>query len=96
MSVIAEFMHGLPSYNKENFSKFTAGYRTNKRSTVYLPTKDQPSEQVIVTEKTNILLRYLNKKWAEKEEDASKRKRTTDTTNSQGSPKKKRRLDESP
>ena len=29
------------------------------KSTVYVPTVDYPSEQVIVTEKTNILLRYL-------------------------------------
>ena len=31
-----------------------------------MPVKDIPSEQVIVTEKTNILLRYLHQQWDKK------------------------------
>merc|ERR1739842_33611 len=41
--------------------------------TAYVPTKDIPSDQVIVTEKTNILLRYLHQQWDKK---AGPKKRT--------------------
>ena len=36
------------------------------RATQYVPTKDIPSDQIIVTEKTNILLRYLHQQWDKK------------------------------
>ncbi|XP_027767154.1 DET1- and DDB1-associated protein 1 [Empidonax traillii] len=38
----------------------------NRRPSVYLPTREFPSEQIIVTEKTNILLRYLHQQWDKK------------------------------
>ncbi|KAJ0059013.1 hypothetical protein NL108_002252, partial [Boleophthalmus pectinirostris] len=38
----------------------------NRRPSVYLPTREYPSEQIIVTEKTNILLRYLHQQWDKK------------------------------
>ncbi|XP_073998965.1 DET1- and DDB1-associated protein 1 isoform X2 [Rhodnius prolixus] len=62
-------MKGLPSYNEENFSKFQVDNHTKagyKRPPVYIATKDIPSEQVIVTERTNILLRYLHQQWDKK------------------------------
>ncbi|XP_074598922.1 DET1- and DDB1-associated protein 1 [Brevipalpus obovatus] len=57
-----EFLKGLPSYNESNFSRFQAEPCKifSKKPSVYLPTKEFPSDQVIVTEKTNILLRYLH------------------------------------
>lgn len=66
---VAEFLNGLPSYNESNFTRFHSdnGSRTSvKRPSVYLPTKEYPSEQIIVTEKTNILLRYLHQQWDKK------------------------------
>ena len=36
------------------------------RASVYVCTKDYPSEQLITTEKTNILLRYLHQQWDRK------------------------------
>ena len=36
------------------------------RNPLYVPTKDFPGEQRIVTEKTNILLRYLHQQWDKK------------------------------
>ncbi|CAD7677598.1 unnamed protein product [Nyctereutes procyonoides] len=57
------FLKGLPVYNKSNFSRFHADSvckASNWRPSVYLPTWEYPSEQIIVTEKTNILLRYLH------------------------------------
>lgn len=63
---VAEFLNGLPSHNESNFTRFHSdnGSRTSvKRPSVYLPTKEYPSEQIIVTEKTNILLRYLHQQW---------------------------------
>ncbi|XP_014242216.1 DET1- and DDB1-associated protein 1 [Cimex lectularius] len=92
MSVIAEFMTGLPSYDAENFSRYNSGARAPKRPSVYLTTKDIPAQQIIVTEKTNILLRYLSRKWSDKEDKSKKRQ----TDNAQTSPKKKRRLEDSP
>uniref|UniRef100_A0A8C6D288 DET1- and DDB1-associated protein 1 n=1 Tax=Moschus moschiferus TaxID=68415 RepID=A0A8C6D288_MOSMO len=59
---MADFLKGLPVYNKSNFSSFHANClckASNRRPPVYLPTQEYPSEQIIVTEKTNILLRYL-------------------------------------
>ncbi|XP_045051576.2 DET1- and DDB1-associated protein 1 isoform X1 [Desmodus rotundus] len=88
---MADFLKGLPVYNKSNFSRFHADSvckASNRRPSVYLPTREYPSEQswgtdlnprkatqcrdgsggqgVIVTEKTNILLRYLHQQWDKK------------------------------
>ncbi|XP_055941559.1 DET1- and DDB1-associated protein 1-like [Argiope bruennichi] len=65
----AEFLKGLPSRNENNFSRFqpdTSCKNSMKRSSVYLPTKDHPSEQIITTEKTTILLRYLQQQFERK------------------------------
>uniref|UniRef100_A0A2R9CKS4 DET1- and DDB1-associated protein 1 n=1 Tax=Pan paniscus TaxID=9597 RepID=A0A2R9CKS4_PANPA len=56
---MADFLKGLPVYNKSNFSRFhgdSVCKASNQRPSVYLPTREYPSEQIIVTEKTNILL----------------------------------------
>ncbi|XP_033336471.1 DET1- and DDB1-associated protein 1 [Megalopta genalis] len=69
---VAEFLKGLPSHNENNFANFHTdnGNRTCvKKPSVYLPTRDHPSEQVIVTEKTTILLRYLHQQWDKKNTD---------------------------
>ncbi|XP_055374560.1 DET1- and DDB1-associated protein 1 [Condylostylus longicornis] len=66
---VKEFLKDLPSHNQRNFSLFNSenGIRTSlKRPTVYIPTEDSPSEQIIVTEKKNILLRYLHQQWDKK------------------------------
>ncbi|XP_043505730.1 adenine phosphoribosyltransferase-like isoform X1 [Polistes fuscatus] len=66
---VAEFLKGLPSHDENNFANFHTdnGNRTCvKRPSVYLPTKDYPPEQIIVTEKTTILLRYLHQQWDKK------------------------------
>ncbi|KAK2495709.1 hypothetical protein MC885_007765 [Smutsia gigantea] len=66
---MADFLKGLPVYNKSNFSRFHADSvckAPNRRPSVYLPTREYPSEQIIVTEKTNILLRYLHQQWDKK------------------------------
>ncbi|XP_076160009.1 DET1- and DDB1-associated protein 1 isoform X2 [Ptiloglossa arizonensis] len=69
---VAEFLKGLPSHNENNFSNFhtDSGNRTCiKKPSVYLPTKDHPSKQIIVAEKTTILLRYLHQQWEKKNAD---------------------------
>lgn len=66
---ISEFLRELPSQNSRNFSLYNteSGVRTtSKRPSVYISTTDTPSEQVIVTEKKNILLRYLHQQWDKK------------------------------
>ncbi|KAL4674738.1 hypothetical protein H8959_018672 [Pygathrix nigripes] len=72
--LLADFLKGLPVYNKSNFSRFHADSvckASNRRPSVYLPTREYPSEQIIVTEKTNILLRYLHQQWDKKLEGES-------------------------
>ncbi|XP_043946593.1 DET1- and DDB1-associated protein 1 [Protopterus annectens] len=67
--VKADFLKGLPVYNKSNFSRFHSDSVCKASSTdgsVFLPTREVPSEQIIVTEKTNILLRYLHQQWDKK------------------------------
>ncbi|OBS58387.1 hypothetical protein A6R68_10516, partial [Neotoma lepida] len=44
----ADFLKGLPVYNKSNFSRFHADSvckASNRRPSVYLPTREYPSEQ---------------------------------------------------
>lgn len=40
----------------------------------YVPTKDIPADAVIVTEKTNILLRYLHQQWDKKDKTAARKR----------------------
>ncbi|TRY66630.1 hypothetical protein DNTS_007779 [Danionella cerebrum] len=53
---MADFLKGLPVYNKTNFSRFHAD------------SVCKASSKFIVTEKTNILLRYLHQQWDKKRE----------------------------
>jgi DET1- and DDB1-associated protein 1 len=73
---VSDFLKDLPTVNRENFTKINndSSHRnsTSKKST-YVPTKDIPSDQVIVTEKTNILLRYLHQQWDKKAANGKKR-----------------------
>uniref|UniRef100_UPI00358E7DC7 DET1- and DDB1-associated protein 1 n=1 Tax=Myxine glutinosa TaxID=7769 RepID=UPI00358E7DC7 len=66
---MADFLKELPVYNESNFSRFhpdSVCKASSRRPPVYLPTREYPSEQVIITEKTNILLRYLNQRFDRK------------------------------
>ncbi|KAL7031307.1 hypothetical protein ACKWTF_006957 [Chironomus riparius] len=47
---------------------------------IYLPTVDYPADQIIITEKKNILLRYLHQTW-EKKNQPKKREGTEPTDN---------------
>lgn len=81
----AEFLQGLPSYNENNFTRFhseNSGKTTVKRPSVYLATTDHPSEQIITTEKTNILLRYLHLQFDKKN---SQKKRDSNRANMESS-----------
>ena len=57
---MANFLKDLPCKNADNFTRINPDSchrsTTTKKST-YIPVKDIPADQVIVTEKTNILLR---------------------------------------
>ncbi|KAK4308240.1 hypothetical protein Pmani_020048 [Petrolisthes manimaculis] len=64
------------------------GRTSYKKPPVYLPTKDSPGSQEIVTEKTNILLRYLHQQWEKK---CPKKKRDTGSTGTEeDAPRSKR------
>ncbi|XP_044745746.1 DET1- and DDB1-associated protein 1 isoform X1 [Coccinella septempunctata] len=67
---VAEFLKGLPSYDESNFTKFHIDNNNRsslKRPSVYIPTKDYPAAQIIVTEKTTILLKYMQQHWDKKQ-----------------------------
>uniref|UniRef100_A0A4W6FD59 DET1- and DDB1-associated protein 1 n=1 Tax=Lates calcarifer TaxID=8187 RepID=A0A4W6FD59_LATCA len=84
------FLKGLPVYNKNNFSRFHADSvckASNRRPSVYLPTREYPSEQIIVTEKTNILLRYLHQQWDKK--NAAKKREQEHTEGENTAPPRK-------
>jgi DET1- and DDB1-associated protein 1 len=88
----AEFLKGLPSHNENNFTRFQADSScrgASKKPSVYLPTKDHPSEQIITTEKTNILLRYLHQQW-DKKKSLKKRENTQNGTDSDSGLARKR------
>lgn len=60
---MGDLLKGLPTFNAENFSKFyheTTCKSSCRKPAVYLPTEDHSEVKVIVTDKTNILLRYLH------------------------------------
>jgi len=90
---VPSFLSGLPVYNASNFSRFQSdgSCRTNsKKPSVYLPTKEHSNtDQVITTEKTNILLRYLHKQWEKK--SAVKKRDTHENENESGSSRKKKK-----
>jgi len=89
---VSDLLKDLPSRNSENFTKINIDnhHRSNsaKKST-YLTTKDIPSDQVIVTEKANILLRYLHQQWNKK----AVKKRAGEADTQEEVPGKKARLD---
>ncbi|XP_020615177.1 DET1- and DDB1-associated protein 1-like [Orbicella faveolata] len=75
---MGDLLKELPSFNRHNFSKYatdSATKPTNRRPVVYLPTKeDGTTEQVIVTDKANILLRYLHQQWEVKNTQSGKKR----------------------
>ncbi|CAG0921443.1 unnamed protein product [Notodromas monacha] len=56
------FLRNLPSFNKENFTRYKADSSSQKKPIgVYVSTVSDPSAQVIVNDDTNILLRHLRR-----------------------------------
>ncbi|NXY53900.1 DDA1 protein, partial [Callaeas wilsoni] len=59
----ADFLKGLPVYNKSNFSRFHADSvckASNRRPSVYLPTREFPSEQSeFFREKSRFFLGFI-------------------------------------
>ncbi|KAI1301224.1 DET1- and DDB1-associated protein 1 [Halotydeus destructor] len=79
MSSTAKYLQDLPSVDKDNFSRYQpdASFKiSSRRPSVYLPTKEHgPPSQIITTEKTNILLRYLHQQFDKKNKEKSLAKR---------------------
>uniref|UniRef100_A0A2S2Q942 DET1- and DDB1-associated protein 1 n=1 Tax=Sipha flava TaxID=143950 RepID=A0A2S2Q942_9HEMI len=89
---IAEFLDGMPSFDERNFSSFHSDNGRSKRVPVYISTEDQPNDQIIVTDKSNLLLRYLHNQWDKKH--GGKKRELVDSTEEGGSTSRKRaRLD---
>lgn len=90
---LTDFLKELPSHNSKNFSLYNteSGIRTSsKRPSVYISTTDVPADQIIVTEKKNILLRYLHQQW-DKKNVPKKRELPNDTA--EANARKKQKLD---
>ena len=102
---LSDFLKDLPTYNRENFTKISSESSSNSRQSsrtrpaMYVPTKDHPEEQEIVTERTNILLRYLHQQLDKKIAiSAAQKKRENESPNPANSEvaRKKARLDPLP
>ncbi|EDW76107.1 DET1- and DDB1-associated protein 1 [Drosophila tropicalis] len=65
---ISDFIKGLTIHDSNNFTHLSEhGLRTSqRRASVYLPTEDVASEQLIVMDKRCVLLRYLTQQWDKK------------------------------
>jgi len=93
---MADFLKDLPTRNADNFTKInpdTCHRSSTGKKTAYVPVKDIPADQVIVTEKTNILLRYLHQQWDKK---SAGKKRTGESGAGSEEAAKKPRLDPVP
>jgi len=91
---MAAFLKDLPSRDKDNFSRLnldTQHRSVNGKKSTYLTTKDVPPEQIIVTERTNILLRFLHQQWDKKTNATKKRPGEGETAEEAGG--KRARLD---
>ncbi|XP_050519813.1 DET1- and DDB1-associated protein 1 [Daktulosphaira vitifoliae] len=89
---IAEFLDGMPSFDAKNFSRFHSDNGRSKRAPVYISTKDTPSDQIIVTDKSNLLLRYLHNQW-DKKHGGKKRDLTEAIEETPGSSRKRPRVE---
>ncbi|RWS10659.1 hypothetical protein B4U79_12794, partial [Dinothrombium tinctorium] len=93
----AEYLKGLPSHNSSNFTRFQSDSsckNSSKKPSVYLQTKDHCGEQIITTEKTNILLRYLHQQW-DKKKNVNKKRDTSKDDSDIGISRKRPKLDTS-
>ncbi|KAF6198171.1 hypothetical protein GE061_007918 [Apolygus lucorum] len=91
MSAISDFLSGLPTYNEENFSRYSGAGNsaTSKRPSTYVPTTESPSEILIVNDETNVLIRYLARKWAKE----SRGKKRCSLISTSSCSKKRRRVE---
>jgi DET1- and DDB1-associated protein 1 len=85
---IAEFLDGMPSFDERNFSRFHSDNGRSKRVPVYISTDEQPCEQIIVTDKSNLLLRYLHNQWDKKH--GGKKREMVETSEETGQSSRKR------
>ncbi|EGV99276.1 DET1- and DDB1-associated protein 1 [Cricetulus griseus] len=95
---MADFLKGLPVY-KSNFSRVHSDSvckASNRRPSVYLPTREYPTEQIIVTEKTNILLRYLHQQWDKKNAAKKRDQEQVDAEGERSAPPRKVAWTDSP
>eukprot|EP00088_Acartia_fossae_P052378 TRINITY_DN59149_c0_g1_i1.p1 TRINITY_DN59149_c0_g1~~TRINITY_DN59149_c0_g1_i1.p1 ORF type:complete len:148 (+),score=28.93 TRINITY_DN59149_c0_g1_i1:39-482(+) len=93
------FLKDLPSRNKDNFSRINPDghHRSgNGKKSTYITTKDIPSDQVIVTERSNILLRFLHQEWDKKTNATKKRPGALEGQEEPGVGGKRARLDSDP
>lgn len=97
---MGDLLKELPSFNQKNFSKYCAdagSKPSNRKPVVYLPTKeDGTTEQLIVTDKGNILLRYLHQQWEVKNAQSGKKRdiESADLPESSEPSRKAKRLDQ--
>ena len=88
--------YDISSAQRQHYNSST-GVSCRYRNPLYVPTKDFPGEQRIVTEKTNILLRYLHQQWdkkaAQQQQLHRKREAASEACEVAGEQRKKARLE---
>ncbi|XP_026477027.1 DET1- and DDB1-associated protein 1-like [Ctenocephalides felis] len=66
---VSDLLKDLPSFNANNFALYnteTANKTTIKKPSVYIATTETTPSKEIVSDRTNILLRYLHLQWQKK------------------------------
>lgn len=79
-----KILEDLPSKNPSNFSNFKSDSHKKKMPT-YLCTEEHPVEQVIVSDRSNILLRYLYQQLDKKLNGEKSEKRKNEAGNTRDS-----------
>uniref|UniRef100_A0A673CCU6 DET1- and DDB1-associated protein 1 n=1 Tax=Sphaeramia orbicularis TaxID=375764 RepID=A0A673CCU6_9TELE len=95
---MADFLKGLPVYNKSNFSRFHADSvckASNRRPSVYLPTREYPSEQIPREDKhlTAVSHQQWDKRYFLKSNAAKKREQEQPEGENTAPPRKIARTD---
>lgn len=59
---MATFLSNLPSYNKDNFSRFQPNSNKYQQKQSFMTSsKECPSEQIIVNQRCNLIIQYLER-----------------------------------
>jgi hypothetical protein len=79
---MATFLSNLPSYNKDNFSRFQPNSNKYQQKQSFMTSsKECPSEQIIVNQRCNLIIQYLERQSRERLLQAQQQQNENDRGN---------------